>query len=134
MIFIFFYLYSPILFYFYFIFTHKTEGIEMRLSESTAVVEERERCIEKKVKIYFEIFQICFFIEFVVLTFDDFESYFIAILFFVRIFIIFYFLYTVLDSSIIVFFYLFFFFFFCNYENKLISVQLGIEYSLLIIY
>ena len=25
-------------------------GIEMRLSESTSVVEERERCIEKKVK------------------------------------------------------------------------------------
>ena len=49
----------------------------MRLSESTAVVEERERCIEKKVKIYFEIFQICFFIEFVVLTFDDLYCYFI---------------------------------------------------------
>ena len=39
-----------ILFYFHFISSNKTKGIEMRLSESTAVVEERERCIEKKVK------------------------------------------------------------------------------------
>ena len=49
----------------FFSFLCEIEGIEMRLSESTAVVEERERCIEKKVeKIIFYSCTFVFFVKF----------------------------------------------------------------------
>ena len=43
------YLFSDLLIYLLlYLFIQTNLGIEMRLSESTSVVEERERCIEKK--------------------------------------------------------------------------------------